>query len=81
LVFGVIEIDEIDIIVIVIFGSSNGPNGKRTSLAAKTSKGLLLLGNIPDDIGTFTRGVVHAATAKTFPIQFRHDKVIRRFKG
>jgi len=80
LVFGVIEIDEIDIIVISVFGGSNGPNRKRTPFAAKTSKGFLLLGNIADDIGTFTRRVVCATTAKTFPIQFRHCEVIRSFK-
>jgi len=58
----------------------NSPNRKRTSFAAKTSKGFLLLGNIADNIGTFVRRVVHAATAKTFSIQFGHDKVIHSFK-
>jgi len=81
LIFGVMQIDEIDLIVIVILGSGNGPNGRRTSLAAKTSKSFLLLCNISDDIRTFTRGMVHIATTKTFPTQFRHDEIISRFKG
>jgi len=75
------QIDEIDIIVIVILGSGNGPNRKRTLLAAKTSKGFLLLCNIADNIGTFARRMVHVATTKTFPIQFRHDEIISRFNG
>jgi len=80
LVVGVIEINKIDIIVVAIVGSSDSPNRKRTSLAAKTRKGFLLLGNVADNIGTFARRVIHAATAETFSIQFRHDKVICSFK-
>jgi len=81
LVFGVTQIDEIDIIVIVVLGSGNGPNRERASLAAKTSEGFLLLCNISDHIGAFTRGVIHVATTKAFPIQFCHDEILSRFNG
>jgi len=79
-VFGIVQIDEIDIVIDVI-GGGNGPNRKRTLLAAKTSKGFLLLGNIANDIRTFAWGMVHVATTEAFSIQFRHDEIISRLDG
>jgi len=78
--FGIAQVDEINIVINVI-GSCNGPNGKRTSLAAKTSEGFLLLCNVADDIRTLARRMVHAATTGAFAIQFCHDEVISRFNG
>jgi len=79
-VFGIVQINEIDLTINVI-GSSDGPNRKRTPLAAKTSKGLLLLCNIADDIRTFARGMIHVTTTEAFSIQFRHDEILSEFNG
>jgi len=45
------QIDEIDIIIIVIRGG-DGTNRKKTSPAAETSEGFLLMFNVANEIGT-----------------------------
>jgi len=72
------QIDEVNIIIIV-FGGSNGSNRKKTSLAAKTSKGLLLVFDIPGEIRILVGWMNLAAATKTFTIQLRNDHVFRRF--
>jgi len=61
------QIDEVNIVVIVISGG-NGSNGKITSPAAKTSKGFLLMFNIPDEIGTLARWMNLVATTEAVAI-------------
>jgi len=72
------QIDEVNIIVVVISGG-NGSNRKITSLAAKTSKGLLLMFNIPGEIGTLVGWMNLAAASKAFAIQLCNNHVRRRF--
>jgi len=71
------QIDEVNIIVIVTSGG-NGSNRKITSLAAKTSKGLLLMFNIPGEIRTLVGWMKLVAATKTFTIQLCNDHVFRR---
>ena len=80
MIFRIVQIDEIDIVVVAI-GSCNGPNRQRTLLAAKTGKDFLLLRNIPNDIGTFVRGMVNFATSEASSIQFCHYEIFSRFDG
>jgi len=77
---GVMQIDEIDIVVIVIRGG-DGPNRKKTSPAAKTSEGFLLMFNVADEIGTLVRGVDLVTTTEEVTIQFRHDHIFGRLCG
>jgi len=72
------QIDEVNVIV-VVFGGSNDSNRKITSLAAKTSKGLLLMFNIPGEIRTLVGWMHLAAATKTFTIQLCNDHVFRRW--
>jgi len=72
------QIDEFNIIVIVISGG-NGSNRKITLLAAKASKGFLLMFNIPCEIGTLVGWMNLTAASETFAIQLRNNHVRRRF--
>jgi len=75
----VMQIDEVNIIVVVISGG-DGSNRKTTSPAAKTSKGFLLMFNIPDEIGTLVRGMNLAAATKAVAIQLCNDQVVGRLR-
>jgi len=80
LVIGVVQLDEIDLIIIIIRGS-NGPNRKKMTLATETSESLLLVFNIPGQIGTLA-GFMHlAAPTDTVAIQLGDNQVLRRFGG
>jgi len=63
------QIDEVNIIVVVVSGG-NGSNRKITSLAAKTSKGLLLMFNIPGEIGTPVGWMNLATASEHSPFNF-----------
>jgi len=61
------QIHEVNIVVIVISGG-NGSNGKIMLPAVKTSKGFLLMLNIPDEIGTLVRRMSLVATTEAVAI-------------
>ena len=61
------QIDEVNIIVVVI-SSGDGSNRKKTPPAAKTSKGFLLMFNIPDEIGMLARWMNLVATTEAVAI-------------
>jgi len=71
------QINEIDIVIIVIRGG-DGTNRKKTSPAAKTSEGFLLMFNVSDKIGTLVRRADLVTTTETITIQFRHDHIFGR---
>jgi len=73
------QIDEVDIVVIVISGG-NGSNGKITLPVAKTSKGFLLMFNIPNKIGTLVRWMNLVATTEAVAIQLRDNQIVGRFR-
>jgi len=73
------QIDEIDIVVIFVC-SGNGSNRKKTSPAAETSEGLLLMFNITDEIGTLVRWMNLVATSEAVAIQLCHDQITGRLR-
>jgi len=79
LVFGVMQIDKINIVVIS-FRSGDGLNRKEMSPATKASKSLLLMLNVSNEIGTLVQRMDFAATPEKVAIQLRHDQIIRRFR-